>query len=92
MGALNFPSQCNDADQLAGRFALGVKKIMATKKKAAKKTTAKKAVVGRVKLDFPIDAGKVEAIKRCLAKGSLKVTVTKADLLRGRLRDPYLYD
>jgi anti-sigma28 factor (negative regulator of flagellin synthesis) len=64
-----------------------------TKKRSAKKTSAKKATTAaRVSLSFPIDAKKVEAIRRCLAKGSLKVTVSKADLLRGRLRDPYLYD
>ena len=72
---------------------------MATSKKASKKKSAKKstkkaaaAVTGRVKLNFPIDAERVEAIKRCLAKGTLRVTVSKADLLRARLRDPYLYD
>ena len=67
----------------------------ASKKKSAKKTTKKAAaaaVTGRVKLNFPIDAERVEAIKRCLAKGTLRVTVSKADLLRARLRDPYLYD
>jgi anti-sigma28 factor (negative regulator of flagellin synthesis) len=68
-------------------------KKTASKKKSAKKTSAKKATAAaRVSLSFPVDAKKVEAIRRCLAKGTLKVTVTKADLLRGRLRDPYLYD
>lgn len=69
---------------------------MATSKKASKKSgkksTKKAAAAARVKLSFPVDAEKVEAIKRCLAKGTLRVTVNKADLLRGRLRDPYAYD
>lgn len=63
-------------------------------KKSAKKSTTKKAAAaaGRVMLDFPIDETRVEAIKRCLAKGTLKVTVSKADLVRGRMGDPYKYD
>lgn len=64
-----------------------------SKKKAAKKGTKKSAAsTARVRLDFPLDAERIEAIKRCLAKGSLRVTVSKADLGRARLRDPYLYD
>jgi anti-sigma28 factor (negative regulator of flagellin synthesis) len=64
-----------------------------SKKKAAKKST-KKAVASaaKVRLNLPIDAEKVEAIKRCLAKGSLRITMTKADIGRARLGDPYLYD
>jgi len=68
-------------------------KKKATKKASSKKTTAKKSIVAaKMNLQFPLDAAKVAAIKRCLAKGTLKVTVNKADLLRGRLRDPYIYD
>jgi anti-sigma28 factor (negative regulator of flagellin synthesis) len=63
-----------------------------SKKKAAKKGGKKSAATAKVRLDFPIDAERVEAIKRCLAKGTLRVTVSKADLGRARLRDPYLYD
>lgn len=64
-----------------------------SKKKAAKKGAKKSAAsTAKVRLDFPIDAERVEAIKRCLAKGTLRVTVSKADLGRARLRDPYLYD
>jgi anti-sigma28 factor (negative regulator of flagellin synthesis) len=76
---------------------------MPTSKKASKKTAAKKvatkktdkktvAAAATVKLNFPIDAEKAEAIKRCLAKGSLTVTMSKADLGRARLGDPYKYD
>jgi len=68
-------------------------KKKATKAKASsKKTPAKRPLSAKVKLDFPLDANKIAAIKRCLAKGSLKVTVTRVDLLRGRLRDAYIYD
>jgi anti-sigma28 factor (negative regulator of flagellin synthesis) len=75
---------------------------MPTSKKASKKTAAKTvakkstkksvAAAATVKLNFPIDAEKAEAIKRCLAKGSLTVTMSKADLGRARLGDPYKYD
>ena len=65
---------------------------MPTSKKTSKKKAAKKTTTAKVKLNFPVDAEKVEAIKRCLAKGSLTVTVSKADLGRARLSDPYKYD
>jgi HSP20 family molecular chaperone IbpA len=63
-----------------------------SKKKAAKKGTKKAAKSGRVSLAFPVDAEKAEAIKRCLAKGTLTVTLSKADLSRARVGDPYKYD
>ena len=63
-----------------------------SKKKAAKKGTKKAAATARATLKFPIDAAQVEAIKRCLAKGTLTVTVSKADLSRARVGDPYKYD
>ena len=64
-----------------------------SKKKAAKKGTKKAAAAtARATLRFPIDAQQVEAIKRCLAKGTLTVTVSKADLSRARVGDPYKYD
>lgn len=64
-------------------------------KKAAKKTSAKKAATTKAathKVTFTLDAEKAAAIRRCLAKGTLRVTVNRADLLRGRIRDPWLYD
>jgi len=64
-------------------------------KKAAKKGSSKKTATKAAashQLTFALDAEKAAAIRRCLAKGTLKVTVNKADLLRGRIRDPWLYD
>lgn len=64
-------------------------------KKSAKKASSKKSAtkqVAKQQLTFTLDADKAAAIRRCLAKGTLKVTVNKADLLRGRIRDPWLYD
>jgi anti-sigma28 factor (negative regulator of flagellin synthesis) len=71
---------------------------MATSKKTSKKKAAKKgakksaASRAKVKLNLPIDAERIEAIKRCLAKGTLTVTLSKADIGRARLGDPYQYD
>ena len=67
----------------------------AAKKASSKKTAAKKSATKKAasqNLTFTIDAEKAAAIRRCLAKGTLRVTVNKADLLRGRIRDPWLYD
>jgi hypothetical protein len=67
---------------------------MPTKKKATKKATVKKAApkaAGHT-VNFTLGATQAAAIRRCLAKGTLRVTVSKADLLRGRVKDPYLYD
>ena len=65
-----------------------------SKKKAAKKGSTKKAAAatGRATLNFPVSAEQVEAIKRCLTKGTLTVTLSRADLSRARVGDPYKYD
>lgn len=71
---------------------------MATSKKkpAAKKASSKKkttsAAASRVKLEFPLDAARAAAIRRCLAKGKLTVTVNKVDLSKGRIGDAWIYD
>jgi hypothetical protein len=67
---------------------------MPTKKKATKKASAKKAApkAATHNITFALDATQAAAIRRCLAKGTLRVKVSKADLLRGRVKDPWLYD
>ena len=68
---------------------------MPAKKAAKKKASSKKSATkqaAKQQLTFTLDAAKAAAIRRCLAKGTLKVTVNKADLLRGRIRDSWLYD
>ena len=74
---------------------------MATKKKAAKKTGTKKAAATKItasltgdklNLNFPLSAAKIAAINRCVAKGTLRVTVSKVDLKTGRVGDGWLYD
>jgi anti-sigma28 factor (negative regulator of flagellin synthesis) len=61
-------------------------------KKAAKKSSKKATAAAKQKIEFTLSAERIAAIKKCLAKGTLRVTVSKADLLKGRVRDPWLYD
>jgi hypothetical protein len=78
------------------------KKKASTKKSSAKKSASKKSVAKKpptaslvgdtLKLKFPLDATKAAAIRRCLAKGTLSVTVNKVDLGAGRIGDAWLYD
>jgi anti-sigma28 factor (negative regulator of flagellin synthesis) len=75
--------------------------MVASKKRASKKTktSAKKktperttAATAKHKIEFALDPERVAAIQRCLEKGTLRVTVDRAALLRGRVKDPWLYD
>jgi anti-sigma28 factor (negative regulator of flagellin synthesis) len=78
------------------------KKRASTKKASSKKTAAKKSAAkksptasvsgDRLKLSFPLDAAKAAAIRRCIAKGTLSVTVSKVNLGGGRIEEPWLYD
>ena len=71
---------------------------MVTSKKTSKKKAAKKGTKktikpsAKVRIQLPLDAEKIEAIKRCLANRSLTVTMSKADIGKARLGDPYQYD
>jgi len=68
-------------------------KKKASKKASAKKSSAKKpAAVAKAKIEFALSPERIAAIKKCLAKGTLRVTVSKTDLLKGRVKDPWLYD
>ncbi len=73
------------------------KKRVATSKRrkaAPIKRTAIKAdlQIPKLKLSMPLDARKIAAIQRCLAKGQLTITVSRVDLITGRAGDPYIYD
>jgi anti-sigma28 factor (negative regulator of flagellin synthesis) len=74
---------------------------MATSKKSSKKSSKastkksskkKAAATAKQKLEFTLNPERVAAIQRCLEKGTLRVTVSRADLSKGRIRDPWLYD
>ncbi len=81
----------------------GTKKA-AAKKSPAKKAGAKKAAVAKaatvafsgtipkLELNMPLDAKKIAAIQRCIAKGTLTVSLSKVDLTGGKLGGPWLYD
>jgi hypothetical protein len=62
----------------------------------AKKTVTKASIalgsIPKLTLEMPLDAAKVKAIQKCIAKGTLKITVSKVDLAAGRAGDPWLYD
>lgn len=60
----------------------------------AKKTKPTVRVEGpsKLTLEMPLDAKKIKAIQRCVAKGTLKITVNKIDLSTGQLGDSWLYD
>lgn len=74
------------------------------KKASAKKATTKKAAVAKaatialsgtipkLQLNMPLDAKKIAAIQRCIAKGTLSVSLSKVDLTGGKLGGPWLYD
>lgn len=50
-------------------------------------------VVRKTELRFALDDAKVKAIKECIAKGTLSITVSNLDLGNvGRFGDPYIYD
>jgi anti-sigma28 factor (negative regulator of flagellin synthesis) len=72
------------------------KKRASAKKPGTKKATAAKATASlsgnKLNMNFPLTAAKIAAINRCIAKGSLKVTVNKVDLGRGRIGESWLYD
>jgi hypothetical protein len=48
--------------------------------------------IPKLTLEMPLDAAKVSAIKRCLEKGHLSITLSKVDLAAGRLGESWLYD
>jgi anti-sigma28 factor (negative regulator of flagellin synthesis) len=64
---------------------------MASKiKKSA--TISVSGALPKVKLSMPLDAKKIKAIQKCIAKGTLEVTLSKVDLVAGRLGESWLYD
>lgn len=49
-------------------------------------------VSASIDLDMQFDESRLKEILACLAKGRLKITVSKVDLAAGRLGNGYLYD
>jgi hypothetical protein len=48
--------------------------------------------IERVTFTMPLDAPKAEAIKHCIAKGELRLTLSKVNLAAGRLAEAWEYD
>ncbi len=67
-------------------------KKASSKKASATKTVKATALGSKLRLDFPLDPRRIAAIQRCIAKGTLTVTVNKVDLSAGKLKGPWLYD
>jgi anti-sigma28 factor (negative regulator of flagellin synthesis) len=63
---------------------------MAKRKKAP--SIAVEGGIPKLTLNMPLDAKKVKAIQRCIAKGELKITVSKVDLKAGKFGEAWLYD
>jgi len=67
---------------------------MPSKKEGSSKapSIAMDGTIAKLRLDFPLDEKKIAEIKRCIAKGTLAITMSRVDLVKGRLGDPYKYD
>jgi hypothetical protein len=48
--------------------------------------------IPKLHLSMPLDASKIEAIRKCLEKGNLSITISEVDLASGRIGDSWLYD
>jgi hypothetical protein len=66
----------------------------ARRKSAGKKAPriAVQGTIPKIQLSMPLDARKIAAIKRCLDKGHLTITVSRVDLAGGKIGDAWLYD
>lgn len=63
------------------------------KKSSKKAATVKlKGTIPQLSFKMPLDAKKIKAIRSCIAKGTLTITVNKVDLARGRIGEAWLYD
>jgi len=62
--------------------------------KSSKKapTIAVEGAIPKLTLNMPLDAKKIKAIRGCLERGELKITISKVDLGAGKLGEAWLYD
>jgi len=63
-----------------------------TKKRSAKPSIAVRGSIPQMSLSMPLDASKIKAIQRCIAKGQLTITVSKVDLAAGKIGEAWIYD
>jgi hypothetical protein len=73
----------------AGAVGAGVIAAAATLSPLAKAQSENE----RLTVDVPLDAEKIQAIQKCLAKGTLRISMSKADASSTKTKtDPWLYD
>jgi len=70
---------------------------MASKRGKGSRKSSKKSpgltIESHTNLHFEVDAEKIAAIKRCLEKGTLTITLSKVNLASaGRVAGAYIYD
>lgn len=46
----------------------------------------------KLMVNVPLDAAKIQAIQKCLAKGTLRIEMNKHEAAVGIVKDPWLYD
>jgi len=62
------------------------------RKRAKGPTISASGGIPKVTLSMPLDPKRIKAIQRCIAKGTLKITISKVDLATGRIGDGWIYD
>jgi hypothetical protein len=67
---------------------------MPAKRKARKAPTLKlqRQIVPKMTLNMPLDEKRAKAIRKCIERGQLRITISKVDLATGRIGDGWLYD
>jgi anti-sigma28 factor (negative regulator of flagellin synthesis) len=65
---------------------------MARAKKPGTSKASIAASLPKLTIEAQLDEAKVKAIQRCIAKGSLKITISKMDLGAARGGESWLYD
>jgi hypothetical protein len=48
--------------------------------------------IPKITLEMPLDEKKIKEIQKCIEKGHLRLTISKVDLVAGKIADPWLYD
>jgi hypothetical protein len=65
---------------------------MPARKKSKSNRLALEGTIPKIKLNMALDQKKIDAIQRCIKRGTLSITISKVDLVTGRIGDAWLYD
>jgi hypothetical protein len=87
----NSPKQGGRRQFLRGAGVMGAGVVMAA---AGLSGSAKaQSADDRLTVDVPLDAEKIKAIQACLAKGTLRISMSRAAATSGtKTEEPWLYD